>query len=253
MRRKRNLSGWLAIVGFGLFAAGLVGTGPVETATSLRADGLIYQLPEDGTWVRYKTTMTFSSGGKVGEVTGRVTISSVGKRVTEDQGPCRWIEVASELSDGKAKQVSVGKFLIPETALVKGHNPRNFIVKAWGKDGAGVKEEGELPEDVGSMLDMLFHGPLDNSKPISEATVKTKLGELKAAGVSGTRTRKLGSDTETMQLTVAARNHEKVPFGVLDYATKYTVKGGAAAQEGTMRLIYEDSGDKAVTKLPEQD
>jgi hypothetical protein len=147
----------------------------------------------------------------------------------------------------------VGKFLIPETALVRGHNPRNYIVKAWGKDAAGVKEEGELPEDVGSMLDMLFHGPLDNAKPITEATVKTKLGDLKCPGVSGTRIRKLGSDTETMDLTVAARTNEKIPFGIADYATKYTVKGGKATQEGTMRLIYEDSGDKAVSKMPEQD
>lgn len=222
-------------------------------AGSVRADGLVDKLPADGTWVRYKAIMTYTQGGKTDQVTGTVTISSVGKRVTEDQGPCRWIEIASELSDGKSKQLSVGKFLIPETALVRGHNPRNYIVKAWGKDAAGVKEEGELPEDVGSMLDMLFHGPLENAKPITEATVKTKLGELKCPGTSGTRTRKLGSDTETMELTVASRTHEKIPFGIADYATKYVVKGGKSAQEGAMRLVYDDSGDKAESKMPEQD
>lgn len=243
--------GTRGVVGCVIVAAILVTGG--SFARTARADGLFDKLPADGTWVRYKALMTYTQGGKTDQVTGTVTISSVGKRVTEDQGPCRWIEIASELSDGKSKQLSVGKFLIPETALVRGHNPRNYIVKAWGKDAAGVKEEGELPEDVGSMLDMLFHGPLDGAKPITEATVKTKLGDLKCPGVSGTRSRKLGNDTETMDLTVASRTNEKIPFGVADYATKYVVKGGKAAQEGAMRLIYEDSGERAISKLPEQD
>jgi hypothetical protein len=222
-------------------------------ACRCRADGLIDQLPPDGSWVRYQATLTNAAGADKTQITGTITIASVGQRVTEDQGPCRWLEIVSELSDGKNKQVSVGKFLIPDTALARGQNPRNFIVKAWGKDGTGLKEEGNLPEDVGSMLDMLLHGPLEDAKPITEAVVDTKLGKLTCTGTSGSRSRKLGSDTQTMSLKVASRLNTKVPFGVVEYAAKFSVAGSEPPQTGSIRLLYDDSGKDAKSAMPMQD
>lgn len=231
---------------------GTLGLG-VAVEPRLQADGLVDKLPPDGSWVRYQATLVNSAGADKSQVTGTITIASVGKRITEDQGACRWLEIVSELSDGKNRQVSVGKFLIPESALMRGHNPRNYIVKAWGKDGTGLKEEGNLPEDVGSMLDMLLHGPLEEAKPIAEAVVETKLGKLNCTGTTGSRSRKLGAETETMALKVAARHHDKVPFGVVEYAARFSVAGSEPPQSGSIRLVYEDSGKDAKSALPQQD
>lgn len=244
------MQGWLRVLFAGLGVC-VAWCGPV--ASGCRADGLIDQLPPDGSWVRYQATLTNASGADKSQITGTITIASVGKRITEDQGPCRWLEIVSELSDGKNKQVSVGKFLIPDTALARGQNPRNFIVKAWGKDATGLKEEGNLPEDVGSMLDMLLHGPLEDAKPIAEAVVDTKLGKLTCTGTSGSRSRKLGSETESMSLKVASRLNAKVPFGVVEYAAKFSVAGSEPPQTGSIRLLYEDSGKDAKSAMPMQD
>lgn len=217
------------------------------------ADGLVDQLPADGSWVKYQAVMVTTVGDQKSEIKGTVTLASVGSRVTEDQGACRWVELTSELSDGKQTQTNVGKFLIPETALARGQNPRKYIVKAWGKDAMGLKEEDSLPEDVASMMDMLLHAPLEESKPLAEAKVDCKLGALTCTGVTGSRSRKLGSDKEQMKLRVAARWNDKIPFGVYEYAARFTVTGSEPAITGSIRLVYEDSGKDAKSQLPKQD
>ena len=64
------------------------------------ADGLVFQLPPDGTWARYavRTEGEFGYGDgpkqKVA-ITGTLTISSVGE-VTRTEQKYRWIELKSE-------------------------------------------------------------------------------------------------------------------------------------------------------------
>ncbi|MFP6750730.1 MAG: hypothetical protein VB855_03555, partial [Pirellulaceae bacterium] len=67
-----------------LLAASLAGS-------SLRADGLIHKLPEDGTKVTYKAEFT-STPAPPPEFKVTITLSSVGKVMHEGKA-CRWIEL----------------------------------------------------------------------------------------------------------------------------------------------------------------
>src|SRR5262245_8792356 len=60
-----------------------------------RGDGLIRQLPEDGTWVRYDATLQKYDPrtGKPGQkYTATQTISSVGRKIVDGE-TCRMIEL----------------------------------------------------------------------------------------------------------------------------------------------------------------
>ena len=87
-----------------IFALAVVALGALATEAAL-ADGLVYQLPEDGSWVRYELEgcRPASSGNAKQEIgmRGNVTISSVGV-VEVDNEPCRWIEVVVDAKqDGR--------------------------------------------------------------------------------------------------------------------------------------------------------
>ena len=122
--------------------------------------GVVCQLPADGTWVRFEGTFSQveirseTAAGKV-EIEPwkeHVTIKSVGTEMAEYQGEdvaCRWVEIKIErgrVRDGKIDTGLTGleiyKILIPETAMISDNVdasgvPVSFlpIVKGYRKIG----------------------------------------------------------------------------------------------------------------------
>src|SRR6516165_9575988 len=98
-------------------------------APSAVADGLIQQLPSDGSWVRYDVTGEGRSPtGEVGVThQGTLTLKSVG-RETVDGTECRWIETETKIEFTRAGRneefTDVLKLLIPEKFLAADQNPR---------------------------------------------------------------------------------------------------------------------------------
>ena len=85
-----------------------------------RADGLIYQLPDDGAQVRYDMSVEISAGGQEMNFKGSLTVSSVGQTTVGDD-KCRWIEIKMvSVKDGQDQPLT-GKMLIPEKELEKGN------------------------------------------------------------------------------------------------------------------------------------
>src|SRR5262245_3407124 len=116
---RSSLSFWATTIGASVLCAGMA-----------RADGLLYQLPEDGSWVRFEAQYTFKAEGmeKPGQGTGTLTMASVGK-VVEGSEPCRWIEFELKLKDIGPEQVLIRKLLIPEKYLKKGENATEHVVR----------------------------------------------------------------------------------------------------------------------------
>src|SRR5262245_12216315 len=87
---------------------------------SARADGLLYQLPEDGSWVRFAFRYTFKLDGmeQPGQGMGTMTMASVGK-AREGAEACRWIEFQIRLKDSGTEHTLIRKLLIPERYLKK--------------------------------------------------------------------------------------------------------------------------------------
>ena len=109
------------------------------------AEGLLYQLPDDGQWVRFEMVQT--SWKRAGKCIGTLTVSSVGTEEIDGR-KCRWVEIDYDTKGWVAPIKNVYKLLIPEEHLGKGKDPLKHVVKAWYKHALQVDSffvlEGEM-------------------------------------------------------------------------------------------------------------
>ena len=120
-----------------------------------RADGLLYQLPKDGSWVAFDFQTT--SGMKL-SLQGALYMASVGQ-TTEGDDLCRWIELKWEATTNQgAEYTFLFKLLIPEKYLKKGESPLNHVVRVWRKSGDGDVRELE-PSRIAGRLNRWLAGP----------------------------------------------------------------------------------------------
>ena len=94
------------------------------------AEGLFYQLPPDGSWVRFEAPWTYRSGDQT--LTGSQTLwmASVGE-VTENGEPCRWIEFRLDAIENGVKKFWVRKLLIPVRYLRRGEDATAHVIRGW--------------------------------------------------------------------------------------------------------------------------
>jgi hypothetical protein len=150
--------------------AALVAAICLSTVGTIRADGLLYRLPEDGTWMRYsfKQTMALSKNEMM-NVEGTLTLGSVGQEKIKNE-TCRWIEIVIEakLPDEGRTVKSVFKALIPEKRLKKGEEPLGHWVRGWAK--LGDQKPQRLTQEMLSnpvlMINLFVAGPLQNTKAL---------------------------------------------------------------------------------------
>src|SRR5262245_32283870 len=215
---------------------------------SARADGLLYQLPEDGSWVRFEFQYTFKLDGmeKAGQGTGTMTMASVGK-AAEGSEPCRWIEFKVQLKDVGPEQVLIRKLLIPEKYLKKGENPTEHVVRGWAKFN---NEAVERAVPVHGRWPAYLAGPFQDEKKLDQELLESKLGALKCEGVTGWIQYKEGD--VHMKGTFETRVNQKAPFGVMASRMQFEMKrDGKVLQtvDGTATLT--DLGKDAKTILPD--
>jgi hypothetical protein len=213
-----------------------------------RADGLLYQLPEDGSWVRFESQRTFKLDGmeKRGQGTGTMTMASVGKAV-EGSEQCRWVEFKVQLKDIGPEQILIRKLLIPVKYLKRGENPTEHVVRGWAK----VNDEAvERAVPVHGRWPAYLAGPLQDEKKLDQQLVESTLGALKCEGVTGWIQYKEG-DLHT-KVTFETRLHEKAPFGVVSCRMLFEVKrDGKVQQTIDAPAKLSDFGKDAKTALPD--
>jgi hypothetical protein len=217
----------------------------------LPADGLIYQLPDDGTWAQYDLKFTMLRGDQRREATGTLRVASVGK-ASADGKDGRWIEFRLDLMlpDGN-EQTIIAKVLVPEEQLVAGKTPIDHIARGWIKLG-NDREPEALNDDNRGPLPIFLAGPGTDHKALDAAKIENaKLGEIEAAGDSGTieyqeQTRKLAAKYET-------RRHEKAPFGLVSMSIEVeSEQNGQRAADTNATLTLAETGDTALSDLPNQ-
>ncbi|NQU22763.1 MAG: hypothetical protein HQ567_15910 [Candidatus Nealsonbacteria bacterium] len=222
------------------------------TTSSARPDGLIYQLPKDGTWVSYDMDATVEMGEHKETMKGSLRLASVGK-TTEQDKPCRWIEVAFEARAGNQRQMPkiTVKALIPEEHLGKGKAPLDHVIRAWIRRAESDPKELEDPKNFDKgPLPMVLAPPSKDAKQLEEKTVDSDLGELSCPGVTGTTKFKA---RETIDVTLETRLHPKSPFGVVAARWDINVSTEGETQPAlTMNLKLSGRGDDAKSELPEQ-
>ena len=142
------------------------------------AQGVVWKLPEDGTWVRYegnyKQIETRASSGQADleiEWIQHLTIKSVGKQEAEFEGktvPCRWLEL--KIQTGKKSEAGINpgpvgqtiyKVLVPEHRVVGKLKDEETIPVSYLSIVKGYRKEGakEAETLTGSVLHKIKENP----------------------------------------------------------------------------------------------
>jgi hypothetical protein len=239
------------------------------TASLARADGLIYKLPEDGTWATYQMDTTMSVGDVVLEkVNSTIRVASVGK-VMENDKLCRWIEISGKTRretklhapEGETRVVvrkPIDKVLIPEEHLGKGKTPLDHFIRGWKRRS----EKGErqkmssLSSNNRRALTLILSDPLRDAKPLPRVEVESKLGKVLCNGVAGSLDIDLMSRTRRAMLE--DRLHADAPFGLVSshgYFETELMQEVGEIKEGIVRVEWDitlsDFGDNATSEMPD--
>jgi hypothetical protein len=224
-------------------------------------EGLIYQLPVDGAWVRFDVDAKGAEpDGSEVKMTGALTMSSVGTSDVDGQR-CRWIEIAYESTANGQPWIEVNKLLIPEKHLGKGKEPLENVVKWWMKhsmvaDGTPqqVKDlKGQGAVYVTRARPML-HGPFQMPEKLDKVPVESKLGKLECEGLVA---REKTDDTQSKvsyDSKYTIRLHPDAPFGVVTW--QHEMKGlrdGQPQRTVNLELKLADYGKNAKSALPDSD
>jgi hypothetical protein len=212
-----------------------------------RADGLLYQLPEDRSWVRFTASYTFKADGmgQAGQGTGTMTMASVGMALQGSER-CRWIEFKIHLKDSGMEHTLIRKLLIPEKYLKKGENGTEHVVRGWAKY---VDEPVERAVPVHGRWPAYLAGPLRDERKLEKQLVESKLGALECEGVTGWMEYEEGY--VHMKVTFETRLHEKAPFGVVfSRMTFEMTRDGKVRQTVDATLKLTEFGTDAETALP---
>jgi len=217
-----------------------------------RGDGLVYQLPKDGVWARFDMELTLTLQGEKTSKMGTLRIASVGQTSENDQ-PCRWIEVrfASDEKSGVAEIIA--KVLVPEKHLKRGESPLEHVLRGWVKEGRGKpKKLDDAASFNDSPLPLVLSGPLKDARPLEKEVVDGKLGRLECEGVTGRLEIKL-PERGTIEAAVQSRLHPKAPFGVV--SSRWVMKMQSvplpAGAEAVLNLTLGDFGEGAASELPD--
>jgi hypothetical protein len=217
----------------------------------LRAEGLIYRLPDDGTSARYD--LEFKGGADGADLRGKgsFSVSSVGK-ATVDNEACRWIELKAAVKLNDQDVAVILKVLVPEKHLGKGQSPGEHIVRGWLKFGEGEPIEiKDLKNPAIGPLAGFLAGPLKNEKELANIEVESKLGKESCAGHAG----EVDIDQGELQIGASFENrlHDKSPFGVVTCRYKFEIRQGGQAQGmGTVDMKLVDISTTALTELPDK-
>jgi len=220
-------------------------------APAARADGLVYQLPPDGTSVRYDTETTATVDGQERTTKGSLTISSVGKAQAEGED-CRWIEIKSITRVNDQDRISITKCLIPEKFLTKGQAPAEKIVRGWSKFGDNEAQPiSQATGGRGRLLPFYLAGPAPVTTDLDPVDVVSKLGTLSCKGVSGEQ--EFQRDNGSVGIKFENRLHEMAPFGLV--SGTWTIErrvNGQTMGTRTMRLVLAEVSTTALSELPDK-
>jgi len=224
----------------------------ISCAVSAYGDGLIFQLPPDGTWAEFSSkgspTMEMQVPNELMAATGRdgqqefanmleaddlrrtLRVSSVGREKWA-QRACRWIEFSGtsafkKKSDGRTSaDTHTLKLLIPEVHLQRNRDPLdNAVLSYWNPKEADLKG---IPEEKGfdrsryeiDRLISFFSPPLRDERQRPPVTINTPVGEFRDCeviqGISSfdRPLRNKGRWEGSIQWTIVL--HADAPFGVV--------------------------------------
>lgn len=220
------------------------------------ADGIIGQLPPDGSWAQFDVAGEGLDANGKASVTlkGTLKLSSVGREMRDGEA-CRWIEIETAIEfksgDKQGEQAETLKLLIPEQFLARGQNPAAHALAAWKQSGAGAARELDLQGGDArelAALDELFHESLNLQEAKKGVEYAAPAGtflckHIHAKQIPENRSAAIEFSTQTWL-------SDKVPFGVVAYRyDKLRSRGGVSAGGRWMECKLAKTGEDAKSKI----
>lgn len=255
------------------------------------AQGLIWKLPEDGTWVEYEgeySQIDFRPNSAQGDLKPEpwkrlLKISSVGQEMAEYNGKmqqCRWIEldvVTGRLNAGVIDPGPAGsriyKVLVPESKVISNTTDQDGIpvsiipiVKGYRKIGEGDVKLIPLDKDSKSgvlqiypVISLLRHyKTLDSA---SDQPVDAEIGIPDVTAKRSSSIYKMESLFNRSTHTAAIWRSDDVPFGLARWEVKVLreEKGSTEPRtafnkvsEFSIKMKARETGSDAQSKIAEQ-
>lgn len=219
------------------------------------AEGLLYQLPDDGHWVRFE--MIVSKWKTPAKSVGKLTLSSVGTEQIDGR-KCRWIEIDFDTNWRAQPNKYVCKLLIPEEHLGTGKDPLKHLLKACVKKNDAAPLEGEDLHDLlgpvqHNFVGYLLHGPFKTEEKLEATDIDSHFGKLNCHGIraiDGTLT----PDGLLNGSVYVIRLHDKSPFGVvtMEHESKKILNLRDGPTETWEKIVFKvaDAGVDAKSKIP---
>lgn len=255
--------------------------GLISWTAAVQAEGVIWQLPPDGTWVRLEGTYSQteirpnSATGKL-EITPwieRLWIKSVGEETAEFQGEsvaCRWLEIKVERGRERDGQIDTGmtglqiyKVLVPEakvlaTTVDDTGVPVSFLPVVKGYYKLGKAEPKEMTQSALQLYPLAVLAGYYRQENVvaAEDDPEVKVGPIKAEKIES----KLNIESLTGRTVqdVTVWRSKDVPFGIARYEAKILRETKDAGQnrdefkpatEITVSLKAQETGDDAKSDL----
>jgi len=219
---------------------------------SATADGLITQLPDDGSWAEFQLKLTLTENGQQRERSAYLRLSSVGQ--VEHQGAkCRWVEwQISRIEPPQPDEVT--KILVPEEALKSGKVTAASLIRGWRKpaDEEATEMDKDQPRVKIGPLALLLSGSFSDSQKIEKEDVKVEgLGSLACDKSTGKHDMPM-SPTENLPADITVWRHSKASFGTVKLRVHIVDKRPDREREGVFEAVQVKSGKDAKSALPDR-
>lgn len=252
-------------------------------AGEAHAQGLIWNLPPDGTWVRYEGTYgqlvrrpDSAEGDLQLQWTRHLTIKSVGTAEEEYQGevqPCRWIEIkvvtaqqAAVLEPGPGGE-RIYKILVPERAIQGRILDDSDILVSFIPVVRGYRKIGdEEPQPIESgvfqiypLVSYLMHYRDLQAQSSTPEPIDIPLGGASGIAHHGTMTMESTTTRSTNEATLW--RSDDVPFGVARWIVRDLREEKHPSEsrdqfretmEVTIEMAAHETGTDATTELDVQ-
>ena len=249
--------------------------------SQVQAEGLIWNLPADGTWVRYEGTYkqtNFRGEAEGGNVESdwirHTTIKSVGQEMAEFRGemqPCRWVEIKTVTGKPSEDGIDAGpvgtviyKALIPESAVAEeGVDAKGIkvdflpAVKGFRKVGQGEVEVIDSPTlQVYPLSSLLRSFQIWAPDSAGAGQIDTRLGGVSATQYHGEHV----AETAITRVRTEAEvwRAADIPFGLAKWTVKIVRESKdseasreefAPQAESRVEMAVQETGNSAVSEL----
>jgi hypothetical protein len=225
---------------------------PFVATPRTAADGLITQLPDDGSWAEFELKLTLTENGQQRERSAYLRLSSVGQ-VDHQGAKCRWVELQISRTD-PPKPDEVTKILVPEESIKSGKVTAASLIRGWRKpeDDEAAELDKDQPRLGIGPLALLLSGSFSDSQKSEKEEVKAEgLGSLNCDKTTGKHDLPIERN-ENLPADITLWRHSKASFGTVKLRVHIVDKRPDREREGVFEAVQVKSGNDAKSALPDR-